>query len=188
MWCKQDPILSSCIRLQEMVFNSNISHWGYAFLDASFLLRLPISVVAHLETFSGVLFWQKSKPWLCSHISLHSRANSCMLHDAGKDTIWHLVFLAFFQATARGITFTIILSFLSPPAYPFFFFFFLIHVQQVPSVPSHVPRSFPMSAVELKRDFLNVIDQVVTNLAGSHSLDIHQIATTECRCWVSSVF
>lgn len=39
-------------------------------LDSSFLLRLPISVVAHLETFSGVLFWQKSKPWLCIHISL----------------------------------------------------------------------------------------------------------------------
>lgn len=142
MWCKQDPILSSCIRLQEMVFNSNISHWGYAFLDASFLLRLPISVVAHLETFSGVLFWQKSKPWLCSHISLHSRANSCMLHDAGKDTIWHLVFLAFFQATARGITFTIILSFLSPPAYPFFFFSFSFMFSRCLQSPAMFPDLF----------------------------------------------
>lgn len=153
-------------------------------LDSSFLLRLPISVVAHLETFSGVLFWQKSKPWLCIHISLPHQSS---LMYATWCRQRHNLALRISSKQQHEES-------LSPSSSPFFlhlfiffFFFFLIHVQQVPSVPSHVPRSFPMSAVELKRDFLNLIDQVVTNLAGSHSLDIHQIATTECRCWVSSV-
>lgn len=156
-------------------------------LDSSFLLRLSVSVVAHLEKCSGVFFYCKSPTWKCTHINfppqcslmgvtwcrqrqfgtLHYLPSSTHQH---KESSHHHPFLSF--STCLSVM---------------GFFFFLIHVHQVPSIPRHVPRSFPVSAVELKRDFLNLIDQVVTNLARSHLLDTNQIAAAGSSCWVSNV-
>lgn len=128
----------------------------------------------------------KARHGNASTLTCHHRAVSCLPCDEGRDIVWHLRWFAFFQTPAHGI--------ITPSSIHFFlhlrvcgFFFFLIHVQQVPSIPKHVPRSFPMSAVKLKRDFLNLIDQVVTKLARSHLLDTNQIAAAESSCWVSSV-
>lgn len=154
-------------------------------LDSSFLLRFSMSVVTHLETFSGVFFYCKNKTWKCIHINLPLQrslmcAMWCRQRQFGTS---HCLLSSTHQHRESShhhpfISFSTCLP---------WFFFFLIHVQQVPSIPKHVPRSFPMSAVELKRVFLNLIDQVVTNLAGSHLLDTHQIAAAESSCWVSSV-
>ena len=42
----------------------------HVLLDSSFLLRLSKSVVIHLEKFSGVFFYCKSKTWKYIHIDL----------------------------------------------------------------------------------------------------------------------
>ena len=108
----------------------------------------------------------KARHGNASTLICHHSAASCVLRDAGKDTVWQLALLAFFHTPARGM--------ISPSSVHFFLhllvcvFSLLVHVQQVPSIPKHVPISFPMLAMELKKDFLNLIDQVVTNLAGSH--------------------
>lgn len=123
----------------------------------------------------------KARHGNASTLNCHHSAASRLPCDAGKDAIWHLRWLAFFHTPAHGIiTPSSIHLFLHLPVCGVFFF--LIHVQQVPSIPKHVPRSFPMSAVKLKRDFLNLIDQAVTNLARSHLLDTNQIAAAESSC------
>lgn len=149
-------------------------------LDSSFFLRHSWSAVTYLEKFSGVFFCWKSKTWKCMYIKLPPQCNLVCYMMQAKTQVGtsHCLLSTTHQHKESShhhpfISFSICLS---------VFFFFLICVQQVPSVPKHVPRSFPVSAVELNRDFLNLIDQVVTNLAGSHLLDTHQIATAESSC------
>lgn len=156
-----------------MVFNSSNRHSGYVFpcLAGSQLSPQAIHVSSNSPgegQFSCQVCFPiaKAKHGNASIVSCHHSPVSCLPCDADKDKIWHLRWLAFFQTPAHGIiTPSSINFFLHPPVCGVFFF--LIHVQQVPSIPQHVPRSFPMSAVKLKGDFLNLIDQVVTNLARS---------------------
>lgn len=75
----------------------------HVLLDYSFLLRLSMSLVAHLEKFSGVFFHCKSKTWKYIDTNLPPCAASWVLHDAGKDTVWPLLLLAFFHTPAQGI-------------------------------------------------------------------------------------
>lgn len=159
--------------------------FSHVLLDPSFLLRLSVSVVTHLEKLSSVFSCCKSKTWKCIHIKLPSqrRLTSAVWCRQGCSLAPQVACVL--PHTSTWNHHTILHSSLSPPACGVFFF--LIHVQQVPSIPKHVPRSFSMSAVKLKRDFLNLIDQAVTNLARSHLLDTNQIAAAESSCWVSSV-
>ena len=187
MWCKKDPILSSCVHLRQMVFNSNNSHCAFPRL-AGFQLSpqaFQVSCNSPGEIFRCVFLLQKqdveihphwlattAQPHVCSVMQAETQfgTSHCLLSSTHqhKESSHHRPFISFSTCLSG-------------------FFFFLIHVQQVPSIPKHVPRSFPMSGVEIKRDFLNLIDQVVTNLAGSHLLDTNQIAAAESSCWVSNV-
>lgn len=88
----------------------------HVLLDSSFLLRLSMSVVTHLEKFSVMLFYCKSKTWKFVHINLPLQCSlMCATWCRQRHSLApHIA--CFLPHTSTRNHLTIIHSFLFPPA------------------------------------------------------------------------
>lgn len=91
-----------------MVFNSNNSHRGYAFPRLAGFQVSPqafhVSCNSPAEIFRCVFLLRKQDMEMHpSTLTRRRSAASCVLRDAGKDTVWHLTLRAFFHTPAQRI-------------------------------------------------------------------------------------
>lgn len=85
-----------------MVFNSSSAHCGYAFPCLAGFQLSPQASHVTWQNFQVAFSAAKARLGNASTLTCYHSAASCVLRDAGKDTVWYLTLLVLFCTPAQG--------------------------------------------------------------------------------------
>lgn len=126
--------------------------FSHVLLDPSFLLRLSVSVVTHLEKLSGVFSYCKRNTWKCIHIKLPSQHSLMFAMWCRQGCSLAPQVACFLPHTRTWNHHTIFHSSLSPPAC--LWGFFLSHSCSAGAFNSQIcSQIFPNVSCEAKKGF-----------------------------------